>query len=115
MLRELNVVFGDGRALGEIKEIALRSDGPIAVRIAALETLTKVQPHDLREICQQLVTEPYLNVVAARALARFDDPAVAQRLIEQYGRFREPDRPTLWRARRYRRDFFQRGVDVTGL
>jgi putative heme-binding domain-containing protein len=47
----------------------------------------------LREICQQLVAEPYLNVVAARALARFDDPAVAQRLIEQYGRFREPDRP----------------------
>ncbi len=95
LLRELSVVFGDGRALEEIQAIALDPDATTASREVALQTLINNHPDNLRSLCERLLPEAHLNVIAAQGLAGFDDPAVGDLLIKQYSRFRATDRPQL--------------------
>lgn len=92
-LRELGALFGDGRALDELRKLAMSGDTDMQVRRSALASLIEAKPDDLREICEKLVTTSNLNVVAARGLALFDDPEAAKLLVDNYRRFREPQRP----------------------
>jgi putative membrane-bound dehydrogenase-like protein len=90
--RDLNVVFGDGRALDEVKRLALDESTPLDVRKAALRTLIENRPPDLRSICERLVRIRFLNVVAVRGLALFDDPAIGQTLAASYRSFHPSER-----------------------
>lgn len=92
-LRELGALFGDGRALDELRKLAMSSDADMQIRQSALASLIEAKPDDLREICEKLVTTSNLNIVAARGLALFDDPEAAKLLVDHYRRFREPQRP----------------------
>ena len=95
-LRELGSLFGDGRALDDLRAIAMGTvDADDATRTAALESLILAKPADLREICRSLLKNPKLNVVAARGLAAFDDPALGRELVSRYRNFRAPERPKL--------------------
>src|SRR4029079_11333030 len=77
-VRDLSALFGDGRALDEVKRVALDDKVELAQRQAALETLIANKPADLREICERLLTKRFLNSVAIRGLAQFDDPAIGE-------------------------------------
>jgi putative membrane-bound dehydrogenase-like protein len=94
-LRELAAVFGDGRALDQVRQVALDAKADLAVRQASLKTLIEQQPPDLRDICLKLLDTRVLNVVAARGLALFDDPQVGKALAASYRRFQAGDRPAL--------------------
>ncbi len=94
-VRELSVVFGDGRALDEVKKVALDKDADLKARVAALQTLIDNQPPDLREICEKLLGVKFLNSVAARGLARFDDPAIGTKLVAAYKQLHQSERPQL--------------------
>jgi putative membrane-bound dehydrogenase-like protein len=87
LIRELNVLFGDGRALGEIRKLVLDGTQPLPTRQTALQTLIDARPDDLRGLCESLLNERVLNATAARGLALFDDPAIGKRLVESYRRF----------------------------
>jgi putative membrane-bound dehydrogenase-like protein len=91
-VRELSVVFGDGRALDELKRLALDEKADLAARKAALKTLIESRPTDLRSICERLVRVRFLNAVAARGLALFDDPAIGRSLAENYRAFHPSER-----------------------
>jgi putative membrane-bound dehydrogenase-like protein len=91
--RELNVLFGDGRALEEVRRLALDENAELETRKAALRTLIESRPSDLRSICQRLVRVRFLNAVAARGLGLFDDPAIGRMLAESYRSFHPTDRP----------------------
>jgi len=94
LVRELSVVFGDGRALEELKAIALdKQEAEAATRLAALETLIQNEPEDLRSICERLLSDQRMNVLAAQGLAKFDDPEIGQALVSRYNNFRGPNRP----------------------
>jgi putative membrane-bound dehydrogenase-like protein len=94
LIRELSVVFGDGRALEELKAIALgKQDVEPATRLAALETLIQNEPEDLRSICETLLSDQRMNVLAARGLAKFDDPQIGKAIVSRYNSFRGPNRP----------------------
>jgi putative membrane-bound dehydrogenase-like protein len=90
--RELSVVFGDGRALDEVKRLAFNNDADLATRKSAVQTLIENRPADLQEICEKLLTVQFLNVVAARGLAQFDDPAIAAKLTKSYRSFHATER-----------------------
>jgi putative membrane-bound dehydrogenase-like protein len=94
-VRELSVVFGDGRALDEVKSVALDKDADLNSRKAALQTLVDSRPADLRAICEQLLGVRFLNPIAARGLAQFDDPAVGAQLVKAYRQFHGSERPQL--------------------
>lgn len=91
-VRDLSALFGDGRALDEVKRIALDNGADLATRRAAVLTLIENRPPDLRQICEQLLTVRFLNSTAVRGLALFDDPEIGEKLAENYLRFHALER-----------------------
>ena len=94
MVRELGVVFGDGRAIEELRSIARGKDEwEPTVRLAALQTLIQSDAEGVREICEDLLADQHMNLLAARGLSQFDDPEIGKSLVERYRNFRSPVRP----------------------
>jgi len=94
-IRELSVVFGDGRALDEVKKVALDNNAELKSRQAALQTLIDNQPPDLRQICEKLLGVKFLNSLAAKGLAAFNDPAIGAKLVGAYKQLHQSERPQL--------------------
>ncbi|SKA98036.1 putative membrane-bound dehydrogenase domain-containing protein [Prosthecobacter debontii] len=92
-VRELSSLFGDGRALDEVKKLALDAQASVENRTSALKTLIDARPDDLREVCEKLLEVRGLNVMAAKGLAQFNDPAIGKKLVDSYRKFNSQDRP----------------------
>lgn len=94
-VRDLSALFGDGRALDELKRVALDDQAELPFRQAALQTLIANRPPDLRAICERLLSVRFLNSTAVRGLALFDDPAIGEQLAQSYLRFHPSERPAV--------------------
>lgn len=94
-VRELSVLFGDGRALDAVKAIALDNDAPLETRQAAMQTLIDNRPPELRGICERTIKVRFLNPFAARGLAQFDDDKAAKTLVDAYKGFHHSERAQL--------------------
>lgn len=94
-VRQLSTLFGDGRALDEIRAIATDGKAELKVRAKAIETLIEARPDDLRATLESLLDTRVINTVAARGLSTFDDPAIATLLAKKFKRFSAEDRPTV--------------------
>jgi putative membrane-bound dehydrogenase-like protein len=94
-VRELSVLFGDGRALDVVKALALNNDAPVAERQAALQTLIEARPDYLRGVCERTLGVRFLNPTAARGLALFDDEKAANLLVDSYKKFHHSTRAEL--------------------
>jgi putative membrane-bound dehydrogenase-like protein len=93
-VRELNTLFGDGRALEESRRVALDAKVEVSQRRAALQTLIDNKPEDLRAVCEKLLDDRAINALAARGLAMFDDAAIGETLAKRYRRgFRADAQP----------------------
>ncbi|MCD6049303.1 MAG: Cytochrome c [Verrucomicrobia bacterium] len=114
LVRELSVVFGDGRALDDVKALALNGKADIAARKAALQTLIDSKPDDLRQICEQLLSVRFLNPVAARGLAQFNDPIIGDKLVKAYKGFHPSERPQLLATLVSRPSFAKSLLDAIG-
>jgi putative membrane-bound dehydrogenase-like protein len=95
LIRELSTLFGDGRALDEIKAIALDGKADMTMRITALRSYIDARPPDVRGVCESLLNVRVLSATAVRGLALFDDPAVGARLAKDYRNFHPVDRPAV--------------------
>ncbi len=104
-VRELGVVFGDGRALEEVRRLALDDSAPLDGRREALQTLIDNRPPDLRAVCERLLRVRFLNATAARGLALFDDPEIGKSLTSQYRTFHPSERPAVLDTLVSRRSF----------
>jgi len=91
--RSLGALFGDGRALDEVKRVVLDKNADLAARVAALKTLVDARPPELRQICEGLLNERYLNAIAVRGLALENDPALGKKMAGAYTKFFLPERP----------------------
>jgi putative heme-binding domain-containing protein len=94
-VRDLGVLFGDGRALDELKKIALDDKADLEARRSALKGLIEDRPSDLRSICERLLKVRFLNATAVRGLALFDDPAIGQSLAKSYRSFHPSERASV--------------------
>jgi putative membrane-bound dehydrogenase-like protein len=94
-VRELSVVFGDGRALEEVRRLALDEKASLETRRAALLSLIESRPADLRSICERLLKVRFLNATAVRGLALFDDPEIGRSLAASYRVFHHSERPAV--------------------
>ncbi len=95
MVQELSILFGDGRALDDVKKMALDEKADLSARESALKTLIDNRPDDLRAICTQLLEVRGMNIVAVRGLALFSDPEIGQKLAGSYRKFSPAERPTV--------------------
>jgi putative heme-binding domain-containing protein len=91
-VRELSVVFGDGRALDEVRRLALDDSAGLETRRSALLTLIDSRPPDLRAVCERLLRVRFLNATAIRGLALFDDPEIGRSLAGHYRSFHPSER-----------------------
>ena len=91
-VRDLNVLFGDGRALDDVTKLALDGKADIETRRAALSTLIESRPPELRSICERLLKVRFLNTTAVRGLSLFDEPAIGKTLAASYRDFHPSER-----------------------
>ncbi|HVJ86986.1 MAG TPA: PVC-type heme-binding CxxCH protein [Caulifigura sp.] len=94
-LDELGALFGDGRALDEVRNLALDRKAEMSRRQSALKTLVQLKDPELRPVCEKLLDERFLNTHAARALAGFDDPAIGVALVKAYRKFHPSEQPAI--------------------
>jgi putative heme-binding domain-containing protein len=92
-LQNLNVLFGDGRTVEDLKRVVKDGESPIELRMAALKSLVDAGAKDTKSICLELLQTRFLNTLAAEGLARENDPQVGQRIVQAYRRFHPSERP----------------------
>ena len=97
-LRTIGVVFGDGRALDEVRKLVYDGKATIEQRRAALEALIEAKPDDLRKVCESLLKVRFLNTTAMAGLTRFDDPAIGKQLASNYRSFHQSERAAVIEA-----------------
>lgn len=93
VVRELSVLFGDGRALDEVREIVNNNDAEISIRRTALETLVASRADGVVEICLPLLNDGRINAIALKGVATGSDVKIADTIVKNYHRFRSPKRP----------------------
>lgn len=86
-LRDLSAMFGDGRALEEIRAVALDDNADTAQRRAALQVLIESRVENLRDVCLKLLPSQELAVLAVSGLGQSEDPAVADAVIAQWSNY----------------------------
>jgi len=85
---ELAALFGDGRALDDLRQLSLDEHAEPAARRSALETLVTSRAPNLLPVVLKLLTDRNLARSAARGLANFDDPELPDKLIGEYKQLR---------------------------
>ncbi|MFN0055072.1 MAG: PVC-type heme-binding CxxCH protein [Planctomycetales bacterium] len=84
--QELAVVFGDGRAADELKQIVADGQADVENRRQALRTLVDARPDDLLPLLQKLIGDRELVGEAVRGLAAFDAPETPRMVLDAYPR-----------------------------
>ena len=88
LVRDLSALFGDGRAMDEIRALVRDPATDPVVRRSALEALIRQGDDALREICLGLLGDHRFAGIAAEGLARTDDAEVARAIVTACGRLR---------------------------
>jgi len=88
----LSALFGDGSVLDDFAELAGDAGADSQARRGALQSLIDAQAPGLKKLCMDLLADLKLSLLAARGLAKFEDPEIGKRLAIGYFGFREEDR-----------------------
>lgn len=91
-LQNLSILFGDGRTTDELMKVASDRGASRELRQAALQSLVDARAEGTKALCLSLLSERFLNNVAAAGLARENDPEVGAALVRAYKRFHPFDR-----------------------
>lgn len=92
LLREVASVFGDGRALDELKQIVVSNDHDIASRRAAIRSLVSARAEGLQPVLRKLLTDRDLGADAVRGLAAAGDAVTHRELLDHYLQLSPPAR-----------------------
>jgi putative membrane-bound dehydrogenase-like protein len=90
-LRDLSVIFGDGRALEEVRQMALNSKLDASVRQGALGQLVEARALDLDALLERMLLDRDLAGVAARGLARSSDASSRETIFKHFGSLSSED------------------------
>ena len=93
MVRQLNVIFGDGQALADIRKVALDEKALMEQRSVALLSLIEAKDKNLRADCEKLLNTRGLSLEAVQGLTQFDDAVVAKKIIARYPQLYPHERP----------------------
>ncbi|MCP4171829.1 MAG: c-type cytochrome [Fuerstiella sp.] len=85
--RELSLVFGDGRALEEIRAIAADRDSALPERRAAIRALVLARDRDVVQLLQNLLGDRDMSRDAISGLAAFGHEETPGLLVSKFGGF----------------------------
>lgn len=94
-IRDLSALFGDGRALAEIRRVVLDESADLPQRRGALQVLIEARPDDLRTVCLALLRTRDLAALAVAGLGQSDDPTVADAIITEWSTYVASDRASI--------------------
>jgi putative membrane-bound dehydrogenase-like protein len=86
LARELSVVFGDGRAVDELRALVANAKVEPTQRQQALRTLVAAKPSDLPPQLFKWLDDRDLLMESLRGLAAYDHPETARRILDRFGR-----------------------------
>jgi putative membrane-bound dehydrogenase-like protein len=90
---ELSVLYGDAREIARLEEIVMKRERATAAeRRRALELLVARRDPSFGQSVLMLLRDPEIRPDAIRALAAFDRPETAQRLVTLYPEFSPTER-----------------------
>ncbi|HUQ72548.1 MAG TPA: hypothetical protein VM165_23675 [Planctomycetaceae bacterium] len=92
LVREISVVFGDGRAIDELLTLAKSTETDLATRRSAIRSLVDAKPAGLSEVLQGLLTDREISPEAVRGLAAVGTAETPKTLVKFYGRLVPPGR-----------------------
>jgi putative membrane-bound dehydrogenase-like protein len=96
--KELGVIFGDGRAVESLLQLAADKQGEQDARRRALRVLVESRSEQLIPILKDLLKERDLAADAVRGLAELNPPGATELLLDRYGSFPTPAREETVRA-----------------
>ena len=88
----LSLIFGDESAMAPLKARAADTALPPADRIQALEGLAATRRPELLPLFQSLLQDTAVRLSAIKALAGYEDPAVARQILEEYPNLRDEEK-----------------------
>ena len=94
-VQELDVVFGEGRALEEVRRVVLDPQAGPWVRRQALKTLLEAQPEFLRPVLRTAADDGILRAAALQGLLDVGDPEAAALTVTRYQWVGLEERPAL--------------------
>ena len=94
-LRELDVLFGEGRGMEAVRTMALDATATPEARRTALRTLVATTPPDGAALLLGLLSDRSMIAEALAGLARYDHPDTPKRALEKIGIFTPADRAAL--------------------
>jgi putative membrane-bound dehydrogenase-like protein len=92
LVRDLGVVFGDGRALAELRQIVKDTNAAGEARRSALAVLIENRPPDLVSILRPLVSDRSTAAMAIRGLAACDYPDTPKLVLRSYHQLQPPEK-----------------------
>lgn len=92
MVREIAVVFGDGRALRDLLQIVGKKNSDLAARRDAVRVLVEARDINVVPLLRDLVFDRDLGSDAIRGLAAFDDVEIPVFLLKSYHKLRDTGR-----------------------
>ncbi len=87
-VRELSILFGDGRALDEVRQIAMDDQTDVEARKRAIHALVEARADGIKKLLTDLLTNRDLGATAIDGLAVVGGPDTAVLLVKRYARFR---------------------------
>jgi putative membrane-bound dehydrogenase-like protein len=82
--QKLGVVFGEGRAIEEVKQLVTNEGADAAIRTSALSTLIQDRGDDLLPLLKKLAGDRLLAPTAIRGLASYTDAEVPTLILNSY-------------------------------
>ena len=92
-LRDLNLVFGSGRAADELIALIKETEGDANARRSAMDSLLRSPKPEHFGLVRGMINDKVLGTAARLGLAKFDNPDVPKSLLNNW-----PDRSQEWRA-----------------
>ncbi|TWU13003.1 hypothetical protein CA54_18290 [Symmachiella macrocystis] len=84
--RQLGVVFGDGQAISELREIVTDTDADAETRRNALRFLVDDRSPEALALLKHVLGDLVLMNEVLRGFAAFDDPQIPRLILERYAR-----------------------------
>jgi len=94
-LQTLNLVFGDGRTLEELKKLVANGTLPAEVRTQALRSLLKTPPADFAPVLIGLLRDRVMTHEAIQGLALYDQKDIPAKILERLGTYSPSEREAM--------------------
>lgn len=90
--REMSVVFGNGKAIEELRRIVLDGKAEMKMRQQALASIIDANGPGVLELCESVLDTRVLNGTALAGFAKMDGEEIGSRLARKLKRFQPEDR-----------------------